>query len=174
MNVHAVFLHYLGDAISSMMVLGAGILIHFFPSDKNVWVKYIDPVSSLLIVGLILWTTVPLGFLHQYSINFFLVKRCAMILLQHTGEVKVGAVRRELQKIEGIISVHDLHVWHLVDGMVIGSVHVACEEGVDFPHVAAEVKKIFHSHGIHSSTIQPEFVPRSHGVIFLCTILTPY
>lgn len=151
MNVHAVFLHYLGDAISSMMVLGAGILIHFFPSDKNVWVKYIDPVSSLLIVGLILWTTVPL------------VKRCAIILLQHTGEVKVGAVRRELQKIEGIISVHDLHVWHLVDGMVIGSVHVACEEGVDFPHVAAEVKKIFHSHGIHSSTIQPEFVPRSHG-----------
>lgn len=58
MNVHAVFLHYLGDAISSLMVLGAGALIHWFHGE---WTKYIDPVSSLIIVGIILWTTVPLG-----------------------------------------------------------------------------------------------------------------
>lgn len=61
MNVHAVFLHYLGDAISSLMVLIAGLLIHFFDGQK--WTDYIDPVSSIIIVGLILYTTLPLGIL---------------------------------------------------------------------------------------------------------------
>jgi zinc transporter 1 len=42
MNVHAVFLHFLGDAISSVMVLIAGALIHFF---HGTWILYIDPVS---------------------------------------------------------------------------------------------------------------------------------
>ena len=41
MNVYAVFIHYLGDAVSSLLVLGGGLLIEFFP-DKR-WVKYIDP-----------------------------------------------------------------------------------------------------------------------------------
>jgi Co/Zn/Cd efflux system component len=58
-NVQAIFLHYLGDAISSAMVLGAGLLIHFFRKAK--WIAYIDPASSLLIVLLILWTTLPLS-----------------------------------------------------------------------------------------------------------------
>lgn len=46
MNTHAVFLHYLGDAISSLMVLGAGILLHFF---HGKWIDYIDPVSRYLL-----------------------------------------------------------------------------------------------------------------------------
>jgi len=148
MNVHAVFLHYLGDAISSLMVLIAGVFIHFFQDAK--WTVYIDPISSLLIVTLILWTTIPL------------VKRCSMILLQSTpSEINMEKVRRHLNKVEGLLSVHDLHVWQLVDGMIIASVHVSIEEGSDFTHMVSEIKGIFHKFGIHSSSIQPEFVPRN-------------
>jgi zinc transporter 1 len=148
MNVHAVFLHYLGDAISSLMVLIAGFFIYFFKGQK--WTEYIDPVSSLIIVGLILWTTVPL------------VKRCSMILLQSTPvEVEMEKVRQNLLSVEGILSLHDLHVWQLVDGMIIASVHVSVEEGADFTTLVNEVKRIFHEFGIHSSSIQPEFVPRN-------------
>jgi len=59
MNVHAVFLHYLGDALSSVLVLIAGFLLKWF--DGQTWTLYIDPVSSLVIVVLIMWTTLPLG-----------------------------------------------------------------------------------------------------------------
>jgi len=142
-NVHAVFLHYLGDAISSLLVLTAGILLHFFKGGK--WTLYIDPVSSLIVCTLILYTTVPL------------VKRCSLILLQSTGSVPVQAVRAKLAKVEGVIGIHDLHVWQLVDGMSVASVHIAVVEGVDFNNLVSEVKKIFHEYGIHSSSIQPEF-----------------
>jgi len=73
-----------------------------------------------------------------------------------------------MAKIEGLLSVHDLHVWMLVDGMFISSVHVAVEEGVDFTPLALEVKKIFHEAGIHSSSIQPEFIPRSQPTTMYC------
>lgn len=39
---------------------------------------------------------------------------------------------------------HDFHVWQLVDGLVISSVHISVEEGADFINVVEEIKKIFH------------------------------
>jgi len=154
LNVHAVFLHYLGDAISSLLVLGAGILIHFF---NGPWVSYVDPVSSLVVCTLILFTTIPL------------VKRCCLILLQSTpNDMDIKHIKKKLAKVEGVISIHDLHIWQLVDGMVIASVHIAVEEGVDFTHLVTEVKKIFHDFGIHSSSIQPEFVPRNFSNTTFC------
>jgi len=148
MNVYAVFLHYLGDAISSIFVLIAGALIQFYKG--STWVLYIDPISSLIIVGIILFTTVPL------------VKRCSMILLQSAPtDVDVSNMRLSIVKIEGIVSVHDLHVWQLIDGMIIASVHINIEEGAEFMNILTQIKKIMHQSGIHSTTIQPEFVPRT-------------
>jgi len=155
MNVHAVFLHYLGDAISSLLVLGAGLFLHFFKG--NSWTVYIDPIASLVIVALIVFTTIPL------------VRRCSTILLQSTpSEVSVDDIRNQLRKVEGLISIHDLHVWQLVDGMIISSIHISVEEGVDFTSLVQEVKRIFHEAGIHSSTIQPEFVPRNFQDTNVC------
>ena len=51
--------------------------------------------------------------------------------------------------------------------MVIASSHVAVEEGVTFNEIATDIKGIFHKHGIHSTTIQPEFVPKDSPVHFL-------
>jgi hypothetical protein len=73
MNVHAVFLHYLGDALSSVLVLIAGFLLKWF--DGQPWTLYVDPISSLLIVGLIMYTTIPLSkfiYLFVYLILFYL------------------------------------------------------------------------------------------------------
>lgn len=42
-NTKAVFLHFLGDAISSLCVLATGIVLHFFRTHE--YVKYLDPVS---------------------------------------------------------------------------------------------------------------------------------
>jgi len=143
-NTWAVFIHFLGDAISSLFVLATGLLLHFFQAG---WTKYIDPVSSLFIVLLIVTTTIPL------------VKRCSMILLQSVpSEIDLEAVRLRTSTVRGVVSVHDLHVWQLVDGMIIASVHLMIEEGTDVGNVVYQVKQIFHTYGIHSSAIQPEYI----------------
>ena len=152
MNVKAVFLHYLGDTVSSLLVLIAGLLL--FLSDKEgwdgKWSSYIDPVSSLIIVALILFTTIPL------------VKRCSMILLQSTPDnIDMEDIRQQILSIEGVSGIHDFHLWLLVDGMTITSLHLIVEEGPEFSGIVQQVKSIFHKSGIHSSTIQPEFVPKS-------------
>lgn len=54
-----------------------------------------------------------------------------------------------------------MHMWQLIDGMTITSVHIAVEEGADFTNIVKEVRKLLHDYGIHSSSIQPEFVPRT-------------
>jgi len=148
-----VFIHYLGYMVSSGVVLVTGILLHFISGD---WTLYIDPVASLLIVGLILWTTIPL------------VRDCSMILLQGTpAQLELGLIRRELKAVEGVESVHDLHVWQLSEGKAVGSAHISVEEGIDFKRTLEELKEVFHLHGIHSTTIQPEYVPKN-------TLSNPY
>jgi len=145
LNLWAVFIHYLGDAVSSVFVLATGILLHFYKG--AVWTRYIDPVSSLLIVCLIVGTTIPL------------VKRCSMILLQGVPpEIDMDDLRNQIANLDYIVSIHDLHIWQLVDGMIIASVHLMVEDGCDLGDVLYHVKKIFHDNGIHSSAIQPEYV----------------
>ena len=52
LNFRAVILHYFGDALSSLCLLFAGILLHFFPvniqKNENLWTLYIDPVSRFV------------------------------------------------------------------------------------------------------------------------------
>jgi len=146
-NIHAVFLHYLGDALSSILVLIAGLLAHFF-EDKE-WTAYLDPISSLLIVGLILFTTLPL------------LKDCSEILLQQVpNQIKIPHLKAELRKVEGVQGVHELHVWQLVDSVVIASLHVSVYD-TDAPKIKSifkMVKQVMHKFGIHSTTLQPEFI----------------
>jgi len=92
-----------------------------------------------------------------------------MILMQSTPvEIEMEKIRNDLYKVEGLVSIHDFHVWQLVDGMIISSVHVAVEEGADFTNLVHEIKRIFHEVGIHSSAIQPEFVPRNFQDAHYC------
>jgi len=155
MNIKAVFLHYLGDMLSSGFVLVTGLILLFignnskFPNAGYI-IPFLDPTSSLLIVGLILFSTIPL------------VKRCSQILLQSTPtDVDMQALRRKLHEVKDVHGVHDLHVWQLVDGLAISSVHIVCDFSVNFNELQHKVKKVFHKMGIHSTAVQPEFVDTS-------------
>eukprot|EP01126_Amoeba_proteus_P014587 TRINITY_DN1644_c0_g1_i2.p1 TRINITY_DN1644_c0_g1~~TRINITY_DN1644_c0_g1_i2.p1 ORF type:complete len:437 (+),score=92.58 TRINITY_DN1644_c0_g1_i2:149-1459(+) len=154
LNVRAVFIHYLGDAISSLFVLAAGLIMQYYPDED--WIGYVDPASSLLIVILIIASVVPL------------IINCSKILLQRAPtEIDCHHLKTTLQQVEGIKGIHDLHVWELVDSMIIASLHVTIWEcdSETFKKIVARCKKVLHRFGIHSSTLQPEFVPRSPSMI---------
>jgi len=147
LNTFAILIHYAGDALSSLFILAAGFILKY--EGTHQWTEYVDPVSSLLIVLLILITTLPL------------VKRCGTILLQSAPkDFDHKSLKKEISEVDGIVSTHDNHIWQLVDGMLISSIHVIVVEGTDFNKIAKKLKKILHRHGIHSSSTQPEFVPK--------------
>lgn len=95
-NLRSAFLHMAGDTLSTGAVIagGAGIL----------WTgqNWIDPMLSLLIAVLILWTS--LG----------IVRETLNILLEGTPEgVSLEEIRRAMEADAEVIDVHDLHVWSL-------------------------------------------------------------
>jgi cobalt-zinc-cadmium efflux system protein len=95
-NLRSAFLHMAGDTLSTAAVIagGAGILL----TGQN----WIDPVLSLIIAALIFWS------------SFGIVRETLNILLEGTPRgVSLAAIRLGMEEVEGVINVHDLHVWSL-------------------------------------------------------------
>ncbi|WWC66485.1 uncharacterized protein I206_100387 [Kwoniella pini CBS 10737] len=144
MNMQGVFLHVLGDALGNVGVIAAGLVIWFF---EGRWTLYFDPAISLLITCIIFSSALPL------------CKSASYILLQGVpSHVSLDAVRKSIVNVDGVDSVHELHIWQLSESTVVASVHVMIVPGQDYMDVANRIRQRMHGHGIHSVTIQPEFL----------------
>ena len=78
-------------------------------------------------------------------------------------------------QVEGVLAVHEFHVWQLAGNRIIASAHIRCLNLRDYMRIAEEVKSFFHNEGIHSTTIQPEFVEASRRLshVSICESLLP-
>ena len=95
-NVRSVFIHMLGDTLSTAAVIVGGAAILF------TGMTWIDPALSLGIAALILWSSLAI------------VRETLNILLEGTPRgLSLGQIRSTLEGIEGVEDVHDLHVWSL-------------------------------------------------------------
>lgn len=146
-NNHAVFLHVLGDTLGSIAVIINGLLVKFVESKY----KFLaDPLVSALIIVFI-----------TYS-SFKLARSCYMILLHETPNfIDYDKLVFELKSINGVKDLHDIHIWSLTTVIIVASLHVKIHEktlkGTD--QIIRELKDVLHHHGVHVSTIQPEFGP---------------
>jgi cobalt-zinc-cadmium efflux system protein len=95
-NIRSVFLHMLGDTLSTAAVIAGGAAILF------TGMTWIDPVLSILIAGMILWSSIGI------------VRETLNILLEGTPRsLQLGEVRVAMESVAGVLDVHDLHVWSL-------------------------------------------------------------
>jgi cobalt-zinc-cadmium efflux system protein len=95
-NIRSVFLHMLGDTLSTAAVIAGGAAILF------TGLTWIDPILSILIAGMILWSSVGI------------IRETLNILLEGTPRnLQLGEVRKAMAAVEGVLDVHDLHVWSL-------------------------------------------------------------
>jgi cobalt-zinc-cadmium efflux system protein len=95
-NIRSVFLHMLGDTLSTAAVIAGGAAILFSG------MSWIDPVLSILIAGMILWSSVGI------------IRETLNILLEGTPRnLQLGEIRVAMESVEGVLNVHDLHVWSL-------------------------------------------------------------
>merc|ERR1719414_2907326 len=83
----------------------------------------------------------------------------ALILLQTVPtHIDIENLRKKLYDIDGVLAVHEFHVWQLAGDRIIASAHIRCLNLSEYMKIAENVKEFFHNEGIHSTTIQPEFV----------------
>jgi cobalt-zinc-cadmium efflux system protein len=112
-NIRSVFLHMLGDTLSTAAVIAGGAAILF------TGMTWIDPILSILIAGMILWSSIGI------------IRETLNILLEGTPRnLQLGAVRNAMQSVEGVLDVHDLHIWSL------GSQSHALASHVTIPEMA--------------------------------------
>ena len=107
MNMRAVYLHVLGDALGSVIVIASSLCIIY---GKGNWTLFMDPAMSLILVLIIMKSSVPL------------LKESALILMQTVPtHIKIQEVReRLLEQIDGVLDLHEFHVWQLAGDKIIG------------------------------------------------------
>ncbi|MBI1404401.1 MAG: cation diffusion facilitator family transporter [Porphyrobacter sp.] len=139
-NVRGAFLHMAAAAGVSVGVVISGVAIRF-----TGW-NWLDPVVSLVIVAVIIWTTWGL-----------LKEAFAMSLNAVPAGIDPAAVERHLAALAGVEKVHDLHVWPLSTTQTAMTAHLVMpggEPGDGFLQETAE--SLRERFGIGHATLQIE------------------
>lgn len=111
LNLRSTFLHLMGDVLSTLGAVAAGIIIAF-----TNW-NWLDPFVSVLIGVFILWNA--WGILRQ-SIH---------ILLESTPEsINMDSMVTDLLAVEGVRDIHDLHVWSINEDLRALSAHITTDD----------------------------------------------
>ncbi len=143
LNSKAAFIHMAGDAISSLAVVIAGVVVHY-----TGW-PYADPVVSLLIAVFIFYTAIGI------------VRDATNILMEATPKgLDVEKLIAGMKLVPPVLNVHDLHIWQVGDGLNFLSCHVALPAGTSLEQCAAILSqlnsKLHDDFGIEHATIQTE------------------
>ncbi|XP_052552653.1 zinc transporter 10 isoform X2 [Tympanuchus pallidicinctus] len=150
LNIRGVLLHVMGDALGSVVVVIAATIFQVLPLDASApcnWQCYIDPSLTIIMVFIILSSAFPL------------IKETSIILLQMVPKgVNMQQLTDRLACIPGVSSLHEVHVWELAGGKNIATLHVKCQTPTDYQDAAYKIRKVFHEAGVHSVTIQPEYI----------------
>lgn len=111
LNVRGAFLHMMGDLLSSFGVIAAALLIHFFGWQEA------DAVIGLGIAAVIMVGA------------YRLISQSVSILLEAVPKhIELKEVEEAMTSVEGVIKVHDLHVWTLSSGVYSLSGHVVVDD----------------------------------------------
>ncbi len=140
LNIKGAFLHMAADAIVSVGVVIAGLIIAFTGA------AWVDPLTSLLVAAVILIGT------------WGLLKDSANLALHGVPpEVDLAEVRDYLQQLPGVCGVHDIHIWAMSTTEIALTAHLIRPEVQDDDQLLADLSHELHERfGIEHVTIQIE------------------
>ncbi|HEY7208862.1 MAG TPA: cation diffusion facilitator family transporter [Bryobacteraceae bacterium] len=144
LNIRAAVLHMAGDAVGAFAIILGALAIRY------TGLTYIDPLLSIL-----------LGFFILYTAWDITRESCNILLEGLPRGIELRKVTDAMGAVEGVIDVHDLHIWSLGSSTHALSSHVLID---DMPPSASErilrrLNEVLHGFGINHSTIQFEHVP---------------
>ncbi|KAJ7130619.1 CDF zinc transporter [Mycena epipterygia] len=141
----AVLVHLLGDAINNVGVIVAGILIWKLHSATRF---YADPTVSLGISLIIFASAIPMT-----------IKAARILLEAAPVELELDKVEADLRDLDGVDSVHDMHVWILSQSLILASLHVCVPPGTSLEQWEVTERRLQHcfaAYGVNHVTISPE------------------
>lgn len=142
LNIRSAFLHLMGDVLSTVGAVIAGIIIRY-----TNW-NWLDPLVSVLIGLLILWSA------------WGIVRESVDILMEGTpSDIDMDSMVRDISAVDGVRGVHDLHVWSLTQSMRTLSAHLVTDdlsisEGTSIQGRVNEVLR--HKYNVSHATLQLE------------------
>jgi cobalt-zinc-cadmium efflux system protein len=111
LNVRSTYLHMLGDAVSALGVVLAGVAVAWTGAEEA------DPVVSVLIGVLILWS------------SWGILTEAVNVLLEAApAHIDMAALEKAVCEAPGVLGVHDLHVWTVASGLIACSCHIVVGE----------------------------------------------
>ena len=142
MNMRGAYLHVLGDLLQSLGVALAGGLIWWRPG-----LRILDPLLTFLFSFLVLATTARL------------LRDIVDIIMERTPRgLDADAVAHSLTQLPGVAGVHDLHIWAIMPGKPVLTVHVRHAPGAQAPPLLLQTvqEHCLRVYGIHHVTVQVE------------------
>jgi cobalt-zinc-cadmium efflux system protein len=142
LNVRAAFLHVLGDMLGSVGVVAGGLIMLATGS-------YIaDPIISFFVGAIILYGA------------FGVLREGAHILLEGVPySVNYDKLKSDMEKVEGVISVHDLHVWTISSANLALSSHIKVnnQDTHSSQQILSDTREMLsRNYGIFHATLQIE------------------
>ncbi|MGL6162518.1 cation diffusion facilitator family transporter [Microbulbifer sp.] len=140
LNIRGALLHVMGDLLGSVAALVAGAVIYF-----TGWTP-IDPLLSLLICILILISSLRL------------LRDAVDVLMERVPrELSLPVVGETMAAVEGVRSVHDLHIWRLDSSTISLSAHIVVDDLQAWPGVLERLREtLIKRFAIEHITLQPE------------------
>ncbi|EMR01896.1 cation diffusion facilitator family transporter [Cesiribacter andamanensis] len=148
-NSRVVALHLLEDALGWVAVLVGAVIIYY------TGYYIIDPILSLLVAAYIFVG----AFRNLREVYYLLVQRSP-------SEVEVGKIRQQLEGLEGVLQITDLHIWSLEGTHHILSLHalVAPDLSPEGQHaLKREMRRLITAFGEFHSTIELDYNPDECG-----------
>jgi cobalt-zinc-cadmium efflux system protein len=148
LNVQAAFRHVLADTLGSLGTILAGIVIL-----TTGW-EYADPLVGAAIGVLILLS------------SWTILRDSLRILLEETpAGIDAGEVGRRMAAAEGVVEVHDLHIWTITSGFASLSAHVLVRVGDDCHARRRELEAMLaREFGLEHTTLQVDHVGEHTGL----------
>ncbi|XP_078297665.1 proton-coupled zinc antiporter SLC30A8 isoform X2 [Panthera onca] len=152
-SVRAAFVHALGDLFQSIGVLTSALIIYFKPDYKMA-----DPICTFVFSILVLASTITV------------LKDFSILLMEGVPKnLNYDDVKELILAVDGVVSVHSLHIWSLAMNQVILSAHVAAAASRDSQVVRRDIVKVLNnSFTVHSLTIQMESPADQDPDCFFC------
>ena len=139
-NLRGAYLHMLADAAVSAAVVLAGLAMWWTGA------RWLDPLASLAVVGVILWSTWGL-----------LKESLAMAMAGVPRGIDPVAVEDALAGLPGVAAVHDLHIWPMSTTQVALTAHIVMPAGHPGDAFLGDLQhRLAHDFGIGHATVQVE------------------
>lgn len=142
--MQGVFLHIMADTLGSVGVIISAVLIKMFG-----WM-IADPISSILIAVLIIYSTMPL------------LKESFIILMQRQPSALDRVLPQCYNKVTqlvGVYSVQDQHFWTLCSDVYVGCLKLEVARTADPKYVVSHTQMIFQEVGVRQLTVQLDYAP---------------